>query len=238
MVNWADGAPQQLQTGGNHADNAAFTFSNGLWTPDTPLYWKDQKTKADFYCYYPYDSTVGDVSSYAFAVSSDQSTEEGYKASDFLWGAAKGVSPTPDPVQITTNHVMSCLLIHLEPGNGYTEESLAAADRSVRIGGVLLQSEIDLSDGTAMPVGEAGEITPLEESPCSYKALAVPQTLTDVPLVQLNIDGNEYTLTQSLELSANTRHSCTVTVNKTSEGVNIGIGDWENDGTDYGGTVE
>ena len=34
------------------------------------------------------------------------------------------------------------------------------------------------------------------------------------------------------------RYNCTVTLSKTSEGVNVTIGDWDDDGTDYGGTAE
>ena len=37
---------------------------------------------------------------------------------------------------------------------------------------------------------------------------------------------------------AGKRHTFTITVNKTSSGVNVGITDWEDDGVDNGGTAE
>ena len=54
--------------------------------PDTPVYWKDETTPADFYCYYPYMQTVSDVTAVPFSVKADQSTLENYKASELLWG--------------------------------------------------------------------------------------------------------------------------------------------------------
>ena len=79
VVNWSDDTQSQLLSSGNHADNAGFTFSGGVWMPDDSLYWLDQSTKADFYCYYPYAESVVDVASFPFSVNLDQSTDAGYK---------------------------------------------------------------------------------------------------------------------------------------------------------------
>ena len=38
-----------LQESGNHANNVAFSYDGSKWTSSTSLYWKDDKTKADFY---------------------------------------------------------------------------------------------------------------------------------------------------------------------------------------------
>lgn len=45
-----DGTPSTLKTSGNYVDNMLFTYST-TWTPATPIYWKDESTKADFYLY-------------------------------------------------------------------------------------------------------------------------------------------------------------------------------------------
>ena len=39
--------PNELAASGNHVDNMGFTYSS-VWTPDTPIYWLDKSTKADF----------------------------------------------------------------------------------------------------------------------------------------------------------------------------------------------
>lgn len=78
VVNYNGTTPGTLLNTGNHVDNMRFTYT-GTWTPDTPIFWKDDTTHADFYLYYPY-SQVGNVSAFPFSVKADQSTETAYKA--------------------------------------------------------------------------------------------------------------------------------------------------------------
>jgi hypothetical protein len=117
VVNEKSGASQTLASTGNYVDNMCFTYSD-KWTPTTPIYWLDQTTKADFYCYYPYVATVTDVTAYPISVLTDQSTETNVRKSDFLYGTKKSVSPTEDPVSITLNHSMAKLNITLKAGTG------------------------------------------------------------------------------------------------------------------------
>ena len=64
------------------------------------------------------------------------------------------------------------------------------------------------------------------------------QTVEECDLVTVVVDGREFHLTRGMTFEANKRYMCTVEVTKTSEGVNVSIGDWEDDGTDYGGVAE
>ncbi len=66
VVNYNGTTPGTLQNSGNHVDNMRFTY-DGTWTPDKEIYWKDESTKADFYCYFPY-STLSDISAHSFSV--------------------------------------------------------------------------------------------------------------------------------------------------------------------------
>ena len=93
VVNYADGKSAQLLNSGNHVDNMCFSYGGSSWTPDAEIYWKDQSTKADLYCYYPYGEP-SDVKAYPISVNADQSSAASYKASEFLWGKASGVAPT------------------------------------------------------------------------------------------------------------------------------------------------
>ncbi len=234
VVNYSGGLAPSLAASGNHVDNMGFTYE-WLWTPDAPIYWKDQETRADFYCYHPYSDYVPDVENYSFAVREDQSHEADYKASDFLWGKALGISPTPDPVNITVNHVFSNILVYLKAGKGYEEEDLA--DAEVSICNVRTSSEINLCTGKAAATGDVSTIRPKKESD-HYRALVVPQSVENENLVKIVLMGNTYLLSQTVEFVANKQHSCTITVNRTSEGLDIGIGGWETDDVDYGGSVE
>lgn len=228
--------PDRLQLSGNHVDNCKFTFDGAKWNAGKEIYWLDASTKADFYCYYPYTSSVPSTTAFPFQVSQDQSTESGYKASDFMWGKVKGVSPTPDPVMITVSHRMSCLIVRLKAGTGWKEDDIK--DAEVTLCGLKTSSLINLEDGTVIADGDATEIKLQKVGAGIFKALAVPQKVTDAELVRIKVGTNSYSLKTSIELKSGRQHTCTVVVNRTGEGINIGIGPWETDDIDYGGSVE
>lgn len=227
--------PNSLAESGNHVDNMGFTYNN-TWTPDAPIYWFNNTTKADFYCYYPYAANANTMA-LAFATKADQSSLENYKASEFLWGKTTGVAPTEDAVGITVTHTFSNILVSLKPGDGFTSESLAAASKSVKICGVKTNASINLATGVATPTGSASEVIPYLEG-SQYRALIVPQTTDETALIVVNVDGTDYTLTRAMTFKANKQHKFTVTINKSSNGVNIGIGSWDEDEEDYGGDAE
>ncbi len=228
--------PKSLQASGNHADNSKFTFDGTKWNADKELYWLDATTKADFYCYYPYTSSVSSITAFPFQVSQDQSTEIGYKASDLMWGKVAGVAPTPDPVVINVSHSMSCLIINLKAGTGWKEEDINNAE--VTLCGLKTAARINLADGVTTAEGDASEIKPNSIGNGAFRALVVPQKISDAGLVRIKVGENIYTLKTTIDLKSGKQHTCTVVVNRTSEGINIGIGPWETDNNDYGGSVE
>lgn len=227
--------PSSLAASGNHVDNMGFTYS-GTWTPDTPIYWLDKSTKADFYCYYPY-AEGANTAAHAFATKADQSQLANYKASEFLWGKSAGIAPTEEAVGITVNHTFSNMVITLKPGDGFTAESLAAATKSVKICGVKTGATIDLATGVATANGNATEVIPYLDG-AQYRALIVPQTTAGGALIVVTVNGTDYTLSRAMTFKANKQHKFTVTLNKVNNGVNVGIGGWEEDEEDYGGDAE
>lgn len=234
--NNADGTSGTLMAQGNHVDNMRFTYS-GTWTPDEQIYWKDETTRADFYLYYPYTTSVASVSAMPFSTMADQSSLSAYKASDLLVGITKGVAPTETAVGITASHMMSQMMITLVAGNGFTEESLAKADISVKINGIKTQSTVNLAEKAVTATGTAASITPLKEDG-SYKALIVPQSVAEGNLITVTVDGRDYNLKKAFTFESGKRHRFTVTLSKTSNGINVTIDQWEDDGTDNGGTAE
>ena len=228
--------PKSLQLSGNHVDNCKFTFDGTKWNAGKNIYWFDATTKADFYCYYPYTSSVSSITAFPFKVSQDQSTENGYKTSDFMWGKVDGIAPTPDPVVITVNHSMSCLIVKLKAGTGWKEDDIKGAE--VTLSGLKTSSFINLADGTVTTDGNAMEMKPMKVGAGIFKALVVPQKVSDTELAKIKVGTNSYSLKTSTDLKSGKQHTCTVVVNHTSEGINIGIGPWETDDIDYGGSVE
>lgn len=228
--------PNSLRLNGNHVDNSKFTFDGAKWNAGKEIYWQDATTKADFYCYYPYTSSVSSITAFPFQISPNQSTESGYKVSDLMWGKVDGVSPTPDPVVISVNHSMSCLIVKLKAGTGWKEDDIK--DAEVTLCGLRTSSLINLADGTVTADGGATEMKPMQVGAGIFKALVVPQKVSDSELVRVKVGTNSYSLKTSIDLKSGRQHTCTVVINRTGEGINIGIGPWETDDIDYGGSVE
>jgi len=226
----------ELLPNGNHIDNGKFTFDGITWNAESGLYWLDATTKANFYCYYPYTSSVPSTTAFPFNVSKDQRSERSYKASDFMWGKVTGVTPTPNPVNITAGHRMSCLIVNINAGTDGEEENIQNAN--VTLCGLRTSAQVNLTDGNVTANGNASEIRPFKFSHETYKAMVVPQTVSDTELVKLEIGDNTYIIKTTINLESGKQHTCTIDVNQSSEGINVRIGPWETDDYDYGGTVE
>lgn len=235
VVSHSDGTA--LMDSGNHVNNLSFTFDGSQWKSSSDVFWVDQQSPADFYCYYPYRSDLSQVKAIPVEVLQDQTSEVGYRAGDFLWGKRTDVAPTSSPVELQVHHLMSNLLVYLEPGRGYNPtDSFLDTIESVRICGTRTHGSVDLSTGMITATGEPADISPFLEGD-HYRAMVVPQTLSSTVLVSLQVDGSTYTLSPSITFEPGKQHKCTLTVNKTSEGINIGIAGWDTDNNDYGGVV-
>lgn len=237
VVNCGDGnTGNELKSSGNHVDNMRFTY-NGTWTSDSHVYWKDDVTHADFYLYYPYKANIGDVRAMPFSVNADQSTENKYKESELLIGATKDVAPTESSVRINVAHALSQMVVVVATGNGFTTESLAAANVSVAINGVKTSATVDIASAAVTATGEPKSIKPwLADG--TYKALIVPQTVAETNLITVSVDGMDYNLNKGFTFAGGKSHKFTVTVSKTSSGINVNISQWESDDIDHGGVAE
>ena len=71
-----------------------------------------------------------------------------------------------------------------------------------------------------------------------YLSIVVPQNISETDLLVINVNGKDYTLKKGHHFERNKRYTFTVKVNKTSSGINVNIGQWDDDGVDYGGVAE
>ena len=237
----ADGTAASLMASGNYVDNGKYTYTNGSWTPATQTYWKDNSTHADFYLYYPYTASVSSVEAMPWNVKANQSQEADYKAADLLIGKPTDVTPTESAVKIDAKHVMSQMVIKLVAGNGFTDASLKAANIKVQVNRIKTEATANLSTGVVTAKGDDANITPLTEGDNAYKAIIVPQAVGEGNLITVNVDGRDYNLPKDAKFTAfgaGKKYQFTVTLSKTSNGVNVNITKWEDDGIDYGGTAE
>ena len=235
VVNRINGKIQSLQPSGNYIDNMRFTY-HSTWTPSQPIYWMDEQTKADFYLYYPYRQQVESVTVMPFSTKANQSAEADYKAGDLLVGSTLDAAPSTDAVRIEAKHIMSQVDIRLKPGAGFTESSLAAANVKVSLNNIKTSATIDLATATATATGQPSAITPYNDG-SAYHAIIVPQQVAQCNLITVNVNGRDFNLPKAFTFQSGKRHTFTVTLDKTSSGVNVTIGAWENDGNDNGGSA-
>lgn len=230
---WNSGS---LMNTGNHLSNVKFSYESGVWKSQQEYYWKDDSTPADFYCYYPHNGSVADVSAVPFAIKADQSSGENYRSCEILWGKSSLQIPSKNKVNITVTHRMSQIQITILPGKGFTAETLRESLKSVKINNLECNALLNLKDGALTANGNSADITPYYDGTL-YRALIVPQSVENKTLITLIVDGMTRSLTQSIEFTSGTIKKCTITVDKLSEGINIGISGWETDNEDYGGTL-
>lgn len=231
-----DNSSSALKATGNHVNNMRFTYS-GTWTPDTPIYWMDNTTHADFYLYFPYKSGISDVNAMSFSVKTDQSSESAYKASELLIGSVKDVAPTESAVVINAKHVLSQMIVNVAAGNGFTTESLTAANVGVTINGTKVSATVDIATSAVSATGDAQSIKPWNTDG-AWKALVIPQSVEETNLITVNVDGKDYNLKKAFTFVSGKSYKFTVTVSKTSNGINVNIDGWETDDIDNGGVAE
>lgn len=223
-VNYALGNTTQgtLMDEGNQVDNAKYTYdeATNTWVSSGSIYYKDAETNIDLYAYYPYGHPES-VSDYKFQVHTDQSGEnvnDGYGASDFLWGKVENVVPSENKVRIRYSHRFSCANVILTEGTGFADGEFENLKKGVLVTNVTNNASINLSTGVATAVGEASaEGTVMMESADGFRAIVVPQTVAaGKALFRITVDGIPYNFRKDEDFtyqpSKQTRF--TITINK------------------------
>lgn len=238
-----DGSQNDLKPSGNYVDNMRYTYSYNTWTPDEIVYWKDDKTCADFYLYYPYQAAHVNENPVVFKVEADQSKVNSYKNSDVIIGSTLNVAPSQTTVYIASKHVMSQVIIALKPGEGFTDASLAASDIKVTLNIPAVSANIDLATGKVEPImnydGESLTMTPMTpyKDGNVYRAIVVPQQVAQTNLINVNVDGRDFVFSKAFDFVSGKSYTFNVTLAKKSSGLNATITGWDSDGVDYGGTA-
>jgi archaellin len=130
---------------------------------------------------------------------------------------------------------MSNVVIYLTAGKGYTDSDLSNA--TIAITGLKTAATLNIASGVVTATGSANNIKPKSETGY-FRALVVPQSVSNAALITVTLGDYTYTLTQTINFESNKQYKCTLTVDKIEEGLNIGISAWETSDVDYGGTVK
>ena len=238
-----DGSHNDLKPSGNYVDNMRYTYAHSTLTPDETVYWKNKKTRADFYLYYPYQATHINESPMVFKVEADQSNINSYNNSDVMVGSTMNVVPRQTTVHIELKQVMSRVAIVLKPGEGFTDASIAASDVKVTLNIPAVSANIDLATGKVEPImdhdGESLTMTPMTpyKDGNVYRAIVVPQQVAQTNLIKVNVDGHDFVFSKAFDFVSGKSYTFNVTLAKKSSGLNATITGWDSDGVDYGGTA-
>ena len=216
-------ADSKLQIGGNEVNNEKFVYNGTSWTSPRKVYWN--KGNHNVYAYYPYSDSVGDIEDYKFSVQTDQSTDEGYAKSDFLWANVSNVAATSSTVKMQFAHKLSCVNVVLEKGESYEGEIPSSTE--VYLYSTVPTALISLASGDAAKdsYSSVETIRCNQISPKQYKAIVVPQTLNSRrPIVEVIIGNVSYLMEGTISYKPGMRHTLTVTLESDPEKIKINIG--------------
>lgn len=232
--------PAPLQISGNRANNEGMVFDGTVWTTERPIYWGEGKS--DVYAYYPY-MAVADVDEQPFSVATDQTVDNAYETSDFLWAKAEGVAQTDGAVSLQMQHSMSRLVVKIMAGEEYVGS--LPADATVHLHSTVTDARISLSNGSVVkdPYGGAHSIkmrnlglrTFADGEAVVYEAIVVPQMLeTSVPLLEINSKSVSYLLEDMFNFKPGVSYTYTAILNTSTTSIKVEIGcdieDWNNIG--------
>ena len=214
--------------------NEAFTYQDGdILAPGwMEVCWDINSTKLNVYAYYPYINNVESSDAVEFAVNSDQSTEEGFYDSDFLYANAEELAPQTTPVKLTFDHLLSRVNVYINFFDGFTKEDVKNIE-SVKIKGLVTDGEIDLADGTVTAGDTKSTITlNLEDSHHrSFSAIVFPQE--GAMVVEVVVNDKVYSSTVNVDFESNYKYTYNFTIKSNPAALILGttsINGWSNGG--------
>lgn len=238
IVKHTDGSMPTLLSWTNYLHNARFTYHSS-WIPDQPIYWMDDSTHADIFLYYPYTSPMDTPRRWTVDLPADQSTRAAMRQADLLVGSAIDIPPTREDLRISTQHLMSRVIVRLKAGKGLTEEQLQKASLEVYLNKLITKATVDIATATVTTQGTAtSDIRLCHTDSLTFMGIVTPQKVTEGEFITILFNGDRYTLSRSLTLQAGTSHTATVTLSKIDGNMGVTIKGWNTDPTDYGGTAE
>ena len=225
----------------------------GALTPASQMYYPATGNAVNMYAYYP-RNTNWDVKTTAhdFAVAADQSEDQGYLASDLLWGgpASNPVARTKDEVELGFKHVLTKVKLTITSNKGTPD--LRGA--KVYITGTRPATTFRPVDGTITAAKDADDMTGYADGilvavgtatdKIEAAAVIVPQTIdgsiSPVPFIRIKLAaGGElvYKLDTEKVFTSGTVHEYEIAANLTELTVTSKITGWKSIGEPTQGTA-
>ncbi len=222
----------------NGTNNQHAVSSNGdLTTTSTMNYPAEDGTSVDIYAYAPYAAGMALSSDNNFSVATDQSTDEGYLASDLVYATKTGQTASTSAVSLTFAHKLSKLNITINNTN--TDIDLTNA--AVYVTGTKIATTFNPSTGTVGTAsGDATDIKAISALGTGTTACAVivPQEIAaETELVKIVTDSKTLVakLASATTFAAGSAYNFTVNISSASVELTLkatSVTDWNS--TDLG----
>ena len=164
--------------------------------------------------------------SYALNVQTNQSTDDGIKASDHLYYYSNAVTPSTDGISLGLNHIMSKITVKLTLGTEY-ESSATNPITSVTAFGA--STGATYSPGVETPWSKQSNVKKITlipsvaynkaERTATYEAILVPQTIAANAFgieIRIGEKTYEWTSADAFTLTGGTNHTLEMTVGNAS----------------------
>lgn len=211
------------------ADNIAYrTEGDGAFSPVAAeqIIYFPMNGDVDFYAYYPYTPEVND---YRIALDlTDQSNQE---ALDLMFAKVSGCNKSNPKVELQFSHLLSNLILEVQPGTGLTQADLA--ELTVKVKDANTKATFNLVDGTISGEEEPKGITmKTVEAGKRYEAILFPTTSESREIeFSLNNDHDgPFTWTMKSALKGGSQYHHLVTLSRTAAEVSGSIKPWDNGG--------
>lgn len=196
-------------TNGNNNEHSVGA-AGVLTTSNTMNYPTEDGAKVNIYAYAPYAASMALSSDNNFSVSTDQSAESGYLASDLVYASKTDQASSESAVSLNFAHKLSQLQITIQ-----NDANVDLSSAVVTVTGTKIATTFNPSTGA---IGAAsGEATDIKAATISAAttvyAIVVPQDLAaETELVKITTSNKAYVakLTSAATLAAGKAHSFTV----------------------------
>ena len=208
--------------------NALYTMTEGTLVSETAHKWyKETEVAATITAVYPRTTADEYNSTESFTISSDQSTAEGYTASDLLF-AATTATPTENAVALPFKHALSKIVVNVV--NNLDEEIENVWFTDV-YGSVTFDPKNPFA--TLAVSGEKGTVKAAKGTDGSYVLIVVPQENALPKVALTTASGKQYTfvLEESVTFTSGKVRTADITVNENSiyTSFTTEITDWTSD---------
>lgn len=196
-----------LTTEGTNSDerynctNREVRYESGWTIQGEQLLWKSNDATVTYYAYLPYTGIVSDAANYAFAVQTDQNSDESnVKASDLLWTGQQTATPGT-ALDINFKHALSKLNVTLTKGSELEDELTFT---SVKLSNCATEIVVNLFEGTFGNTTNSGQTITMYATTENeqYECILVPQTFAQSLKVEItDNNGKVYTFTSNKDLT-------------------------------------